>query len=149
MDYLREKEVFVTTSGKESLNLFFPRKAVPGEAKIPPSKLREMIRENVPGEPWVGTGAEDWAAAISYFVLEKLKKAGKPGFHRHDQNWLLIYDNWDEPARRRDLADQALKQTLDAMDTFGTFDRVLVLDGHELASFTVAGNQRWTLPRYK
>ncbi|UZD94092.1 hypothetical protein LOY64_22710 [Pseudomonas corrugata] len=143
MDNLRETELGLTEGHS---TFYFQRKATPGEDKINCSILREMIRENTPGEPWVGTGAEDWAAAISYFVSEKVVKSGKLGFRQYDLNWLLIYDNWDEPALRQDLADEALFQHLQAMAAFDTFDRVLVLDGQELASFTAIGNQRWRRP---
>jgi hypothetical protein len=107
-----------------------------------------MIRANNPGSGWVGNGAKEWADAMAHVVTSKVEKANKPGFESFTQNWLLIYDNWDEPARRRDLADESFLHILREMSVFQTFDRVLVMDGRELASFTVDAVARRKISRH-
>jgi hypothetical protein len=148
MDKLRESEPDLTDSKDDEAQFFFSRKAVLGEEKIYAAVLRDMIRANNPGGGWVGNGAKEWAEALAHVVTSKVEKANKPGFNSFTQNWLLIYDNWDEPARRRDLADEYLLHMLREKSTFQTFDRVLVLDGRELASFTVEGAARRKIPRH-
>ncbi|WP_313552496.1 hypothetical protein [Pseudomonas sp.] len=146
MDELREKEPHLWHKPDEEFAIYYPRKAVPGEDKLSAKVKRQIIRDNDPGEGWCGTGADDWANAISYFAAEKVKKV--KGYTRFDENWLLIYDNWDEPGRRVELADSALSRTLHDQAVFETFDRVLVLDDHSLASFSQAGFRRQGRPRH-
>ncbi|MCO6057959.1 hypothetical protein NG726_14930 [Pseudomonas sp. MOB-449] len=148
MDHLRESEPCLRVSADDEVAFYYPRKAVPGEDKVPAEQLRQQIRDNLPGDGWCGDGDEDWAQAMAYFAAAKVSKFSKEGFSRHEQNWLLIYDNWDEPGRRVDLADIALDRTFHSMAIYTTFDRVLVLDGHTLASFTSDGFCRWGRPRH-
>lgn len=148
MDKLRESEPDLTGSKDDDPQFYFPRKAVLGEKRIYAAVLRDMIRANNPGSDWVGDGAKEWAEAMAHVVTSKVEKANKPGFKSFTQNWLLIYDNWDEPGRRRDLADESLLHMLREISIFPTFDRVLVMDGRELASFTVEGIARRKIPRH-
>lgn len=146
MDKLRESEPHLWRNSDEALAIYYPRRPVLGEDKLSAKLQRQLIRDNKPGEPWCGTGAEEWAAAIAHFAAAKVKKA--EGYARFDQNWLLIYDNWDEPGRRVDLADAALNRALHEQAIFGAFDRVLVLDGHSLANFCHDDFRRRGRPRH-
>lgn len=151
MDNLRESEPHLWrkpdgVEPDEILAFYYPRKAVPGEGKLPAEIQRQLIRDDHPGEPWYGTGAEDWAIAIVHFAEAKVEKA--KSYNLFDQNWLLIYDNWDEPGRGVDLADAALNRSLHEKAIFATFDRVIVMDDHSLSSFSQAGFSRWCKPRH-
>lgn len=148
MDKLRESEPDLTGSKDDDPHYYFPRKAVLDEKRIYAAVLRDMIRANNPCTGWVGDGAKEWAEAMAHVVTSKVETANKPGFKSFTQNWLLIYDNWDEPARRRDLADESFLHMLRGMSIFQTFDRVLVVDGCELASFTVDAVARRKIPRH-
>lgn len=148
MDSLRESEPHLWRMPGEELAMYYPYKAVPGEGKLPAETQRQLIRSDSHSEPWCGTGAEEWATAIAYFAAEKVTKSKKEGYTLFDRNWLLIYDNWDEPGRRVNLADAALHRTLHRQNIFSTFDRVLVLDDHSLASFSQEGLARWWRPRH-
>lgn len=148
MDKLRESEPDLADLKDDGTQFYFPRKAVLGEKKIYAPVLRDMIRAKDPGSGWIGNGAKEWAEVMAHVVMSKVEKANKSGFESFTQNWLLIYDNWDEPARRRDLADECLLHMLRETSTFQMFDRVFVMDGRELASFTVDGVARRKIPRH-
>ncbi|WP_283188427.1 hypothetical protein [Pseudomonas sp. PMCC200344] len=75
----------------------------------------------------------EWAEAIAYFVRRKMEIVSKPGFQRFEQNWLLVYDNWREPARDLKEASTTLQSLLNDMMAFCTFD--LVLDDKRLYVF--------------
>lgn len=146
MDSLRESEPLLWRKSDDDFSIYHPRRAVPGESKLPAATKRQLIRDNCPGEIWCGTGAEDWATAIAYFAAAKVEKA--EGYVQFDRNWLLIYDNWDEPGREVGLADAALNDALHEQAIFRIFDRVLVLDERSLASFSQTAFLRWGRPRY-
>ncbi len=146
MDRLRETEPHLWRTPGDDIAIFFPRRAGVGEDKLTAKAQRQLIRDNQPGEPWCGNGAESWAEAMAYFVSQKMKKAD--GYVRFDQNWLLIYDNWNEPGRRVELADAALDRIFQTEGVFNTFDRVMIQDGHSLASFCASGIRRQRRPRH-
>lgn len=133
MDKIRESEPHLWRGSDEEPAIYFPHRHILGEEKFTAKYQRQLIIKNQPGEPWCGTGAETWAVAISHFATAKIKKT--EGYSKFDQNWLLIYDNWNEPGRRIDLADAALDRKLHEMDIFDIFNRVMILDGHSLAIF--------------
>ncbi len=146
MDSLRENEPQLWQTPEQEISIFYPRRASPGENILTAKERRQLIRDNHPGEPWCGDGAESWAEAMAYFVSQKMDKA--VGYTRFDQNWLLIYDNWDEPGRRVGLADIALDRILQTRGAFKTFDRIMIQDGHSLASFYSSGHTRRQRPRH-
>lgn len=113
--------------------IYFTPHAVPGEELKTGAQLIAEIEEDETGDGWCGDSAEhEWAAAMSYVVREKLKKARLEGFTRYDKNWLLIYDNWSLPAVDIHKAMSYLKPLLEADRTHEMFDSIFVLDGREL-----------------
>lgn len=146
MDHLRETEPDLWRYPGETAGIYFSRKAVPGEEKLPAAALRELIADNEPGDGWGGTGVEEWTDAICHFALLKVRKA--QGYDQFDQNWLLIYDNWDVPARNVRLSDIACHCALLKHTIFATFDRVAVLDSRSCVIFNPEGFRRRGLPRH-
>jgi len=110
-------------------------KQLPGEKKKAAEEIRKLVFSDAPGDGFVGTGADEWAAAIAHFVRRKIGTASKPGFQRFEQNWLLVYDNWREPTRDVEKANATLQNLLNDMTAFCTFDLVLVLDDEHLYVF--------------
>jgi len=149
MDVLRESEPDLSGVLNDENLVYFARKASVDEDKIYPCDLRDMIRANCAGDGWVGDGAEGWATAIAHFAQIKSETALKSGFERFDQNWLLIYDNWNEPLRSRGRGDQALHKRFLKLKMFQTFDRILVIDGRELGSWAESGVVRHRRPRQR
>lgn len=110
-------------------------KQIPGEKKKRAGEVRELVLNNDPADGFIGNGATEWAEAIAYFVRRKMKIVSKSGFQRFEQNWLLVYDNWQEPARDLKEASTTLHSLLNDMTAFCTFDLVLVLDDQRLCVF--------------
>lgn len=108
-------------------------KQLPGEKQKTAGEVRELVLSNDPGDGFIGNGATEWAEAIAYFVRRKMEIVSKPGFQRFEQNWLLVYDNWREPARDLKEASTTLQSLLNDMMAFCTFD--LVLDDKRLYVF--------------
>ncbi|MFK3973602.1 hypothetical protein ACI2KS_23060 [Pseudomonas sp. NPDC087358] len=106
-----------------------------GEGKKFAWEVRDMISNNEPGEGFIGDGAVDWAKAMANFVRRKMATVSKPGFQRFEKNWLLVYDNWREPARDLEKADIFLDGLLKEMTAFAIFDLILVLDDARLSVF--------------
>lgn len=110
-------------------------KQLPGEKQKSAREVRELVFNSDPGDGFIGNGAAEWAEAIAYFVRRKIETVSKPGFQRFEQNWLLVYDNWREPARDLKEASTTLQRLLNNMTAFCTFDLVLVLDDKHLYVF--------------
>lgn len=113
-------------------------KQQPGARRKTAGEIRALVLNTDPGEGFIGNGAEEWAGAIAYFVARKMETVSKPGFTRFEQNWLLVYDNWNEPARNVREASIALQRMLNDMKAFCIFDLVLVLDDEKLSVFKAA-----------
>lgn len=101
---------------------------LPGEPKKQHRKLIEEIVTNDPGDGWVGNSPEtEWADAMLYFVKEKRIAVNKNGFERFDEDWLLIYDNWNLPAPDvREGASFFLK-AVQQISAFKDFKRIFVM----------------------
>ena len=119
----------------DSPKVYWPVKQVPGEKKKTAEEIRKLIFSDDPGDGSVGNGAVRWAKAIAHFVGRKIETVFKPGFQRFEQNWLLVYDNWREPASDLKEATATLQNLLNDMRAFRAFDLILVLDDKRLYIF--------------
>ncbi|KAF1720153.1 hypothetical protein [Pseudoxanthomonas wuyuanensis] len=127
--FLREKEGL----GPE---VFFMSRAVPGEPRKSAARLRQEIKDDAWGDGWYGDSTErEWAIAMAYYVKQKLSKALAPGFLRHPQNWLMVYDNWPVPSVDYRNSASHLQPLLEAMDVFSVFDAIFVLDDAQMCEF--------------
>ena len=70
----------------------------------------------------------NWTGAMVYFTRRKAEKSTRPGFAKHQRNWLLIYDDWS-PAPALDDHDimKLLEGRLFSQDWKNPFDRVFIL----------------------
>lgn len=90
--------------------------------------LDEIATDRMP-PPMIGDSVErSWAKAMGRFVDEKVAGARKPGYAAHDEQWLLIYDNWPAPALQRQLAVTLLQENHLKAVAFDVFKRVFILD---------------------
>ena len=110
-------------------------KQLPGEKQKTAAGVRELVFNNYPGDGFTGNGAAEWAAAIAHFVRRKIETVSKPKFQRFEKSWLLVYDNWREPARNLEEAGTNLQSLMNDMKAFGIFDLILVLDDERLRVF--------------
>lgn len=98
-----------------------------------PRKSREQLLAEIKSDqmppPMVGDSVEHgWAEAMGRFVSEKMASARKPGYAAHDEDWLVIYDNWPAPGLQHHHAISLLQEKhLDA-GAFDVFQRVFILD---------------------
>jgi hypothetical protein len=90
-DSLREKGYGCRT--------FLISPAHPAEPNKKANELIEEIKACMPGDGWDGDSAEiEWATAMLYTGNRKLAIINKTGFERFDEDWLLIWDNWNLPS---------------------------------------------------
>ncbi|ROH86431.1 hypothetical protein ED208_15450 [Stagnimonas aquatica] len=114
-------------------DVFFTPHATPGEPRKTAAELREEIEADEPGDGWVGDSAErEWAAAITHYVQGKIPKATAPGFARHPENWLMVYDNWPLPHISFRKAAEFLHPLLKDINAFAVFDAVFILDDSQI-----------------
>ncbi|MFB5206210.1 MULTISPECIES: hypothetical protein [Stenotrophomonas] len=132
------QSMFLREKGLGSAIYFTPR-ALPGEPRKTFGELRDEILSHDlddSGQGWEGDSAErEWAAAMAYFVKEKMRKAGAPGFVRYPANWLMVYDNWPLPAIDASQAAGYLAPLLWEAGAFAIFDVVFVLDDSRIWQF--------------
>jgi hypothetical protein len=123
--FLREKG-----SGPD---VYFTPHAIPNEPRKTAAELRQEIEADEPGDGWVGDSAErEWATAMAHCVKEKLLKVTAPGFVRHPENWLLVYDNWPLPHINFTKAAAFLYPLLRELNAFAVFDSIFVLDDSQM-----------------
>lgn len=67
----------------------------------------------------------DWVDAMLHFMERKTASFMKPGFERHPNNWLLIYDNWS-PKPDEPVATERLDRLIFRHDRTNPFCRVFV-----------------------
>jgi hypothetical protein len=102
----------------------------PGEPKKKTKKLIEEIEKNIAGDGWEGDSVEtEWADAMFYFYKKKIDTVKKEGFERFDEDWLLIYDNWNLPAPDRDGAAQIFHELITYTGGLQEFKRILIMTG--------------------
>ena len=112
----------------------------PGEPKKQAKELIEEIERNDAGDGWGGDTVErEWAAAMFYFVEQKVRKLLSNGFERFEQDWLLIYDNWSLPALDRHEAAQFLLNIVNNSTALENFDYIFVLTGKYVCDISAEG----------
>ncbi len=74
----------------------------------------------------------NWAEAMAHFIGKKALSAQKPGYAVHDEQWLMIYDNWQAFALERQHALLLLQERLALLVPFSVFSRVFILTGKVL-----------------
>ena len=82
------------------------------------------------GIPMMGNSIErNWYDAILETVRKKNDRFKKPGFCRHPENWLLIYDNWSPhaPHSEVDAILPDLKQDLFSSNRHNSFNEIILL----------------------
>ncbi|HHH9444533.1 TPA: hypothetical protein ACP32N_006539 [Pseudomonas aeruginosa] len=135
-------------------DITWARNEVPGAPQLPAKTQKKIIENEIRlhqdestrhllgGDGFAGDGAVQWANAMAHFVSLKMGLSQKDGFGRYNQNWVLLYDNWEEPARNVPRADDQLQEVLQEIGAFAIFDLVLILDEQSLAGFSRAGHWR-------
>ena len=128
-DFLREKEEL----GPDA---YFTPHVMPGEPRKTAEELRREIEADEMGSGWCGDSPErEWAAAMAYYIKEKMPKAMADGFTRYPANWLIVYDNWPLPAIDYAKASTYLAPLLEDMGAFSMFDAVFVHDDSHMCEF--------------
>lgn len=112
---------------------FVPRYRA-GENRRSVQEIEDIARGRVPTYPHPGGSMErDWVEAMLYFVGRKADRFVRPGFAKHDRNWLLIYNNWSPTAGLNDQAAMtALDRELRSHDGASPFDRIFILRSHDV-----------------
>jgi hypothetical protein len=114
-------------------DFYMMRNAVPCESRKSKKQLLAEIKENRMPPPMIGDSVErGWAEAMVHFVENKAASASKPGYAAHDENWLVIYDNWPAPALQHQLALALLQERLEVGAAFAVFERIFILDENVL-----------------
>jgi hypothetical protein len=110
--------------------VYFISHKKPGEPKKKTKKLIDEIEKNIAGDGWEGDSVEtEWADAMFYFYKKKINTVRKEGFKRFDEDWLLIYDNWNLPAPDRDEAAQVFHGLITDSGGLQEFKRILIMTG--------------------
>ena len=100
-----------------------------GENLRSKQEIEDIARGRVPTYPRMGDSIErDWVEAMVFFTRRKADKFTRPGFEKHDRNWLLVYDNWSPVASLDDhAAADAFDQQLCNADWPNPFATVFIL----------------------
>lgn len=121
-------------------SVYFPPREIPGERVKTMDELRRDIESDESGPPWMGDEPErDWSKVMLHFANKKLGKASRPGFTKHDRNWLLIYDNWGLPAVDYWEAGCLLESAAKEAGILETFDTLFVLGSGRLCEIASPG----------
>lgn len=122
-------------------DVYFISRYKPGESEKKAKRLIKEIEADEAGDGWVGDSVErEWAEAINHFVLEKQVKIAKDGFERYDENWLLVYDNWELPVVNREKASRILHPVLLDSGAFEDFNLIFVMSDKYLVEFSSVGD---------
>jgi len=128
------------------LEVYFISHKKPGEPRKKAKKLIEEIEKNITGDGWEGDSVEtEWAAAMLYFLKQKIATVRKEGFERFDEDWLLIYDNWNLPAPDRDKATQALHDLIIRSGGLQEFKYVFIMTGQLFCEVSTEGMRLHTI----
>ncbi len=108
--------------------VYFVSHKKPGEPKKKTKRLIEEIERNIAGDGWEGDSVEtEWAEAMFYFYKKKIDTIKKEGFKRYDEDWLLIYDNWNLHAPNLDSATQIFYELITFAGGLQEFKRIFVM----------------------
>ena len=107
---------------------FIPRYR-PGEPRRSLDEIRALARGRKRVLPRIGDCVErDWVDAMLHVAERKAGRFTRPGFASHDENWLLLYDNW-EPVSAVDepVAIPRLDRQLFSRHWTNPFDKTFIL----------------------
>jgi len=85
-------------------NIRFVECWLPGQTPLPERSKREERKEKIQeiahgrGNPLPCMGDKmerDWVIVMKHVIEKKARKFAQNDFIKYDQNWLLIYDDWD------------------------------------------------------
>lgn len=100
----------------------------PDEPRKRYKKLIQEIEANDPGDGWEDNSPEiEWADVMLYFLGDKLNAMKKDGFQRFDEDWLIIYDNWNLPALRVHEAAQFFFEAVQQMGSSQEFHHIFIM----------------------
>lgn len=132
-----------------SRGMYFVRPATAGEPRKSRKELQKEIDEDWMPPAMAGDSVErNWADAMVHSITKKCAIARKPGYKAHDQQWLLIYDNWPSLALERQHALELLQERLPVVDPFAIFARIFILTGATLMELSCDGLQLHQLRQY-
>jgi hypothetical protein len=127
-------------AGQPGKDVYLIQPARVGEPRKSRKVLQDEIDRNRMPPPMMGDSVErNWADAMEYFISKKVASAQKPGYAVHDEQWLVVYDNWQGFALERQHALALLQGHLAACDPFATFARVFILTGALLVELARSG----------
>lgn len=109
-----------------------------GESRHSADQKRDIAAGRHPKLPHMGHSIEcNWAEAMVYFTRVKARKFTRPGFTKHQRNWLVIYDDWS-PAPWLDDHDlvKRLEGKLFGQDWKNPFDKVFFLRPPDVWEFS-------------
>lgn len=115
----------------------FLQKHRPGESRLSKNEILSEINQGRAGAPWVGNEVEvKWAEVMLHFIKRKVKRLNQPGFTKHKENWLLIYNNWPLPGLHHEEASSLLKNSCGVEGLLSEFNRIFVLDSKFLCEIS-------------
>jgi hypothetical protein len=119
---------------------WFISRSSPNEPKKRYKKLIQEIEANDPGDGWEGNSPEiEWASVMLYFLRHKLNAMKKDGYHRFDEDWLIIYDNWDLPAPEVREAAPIFFKAVQQLGASQEFQHVFIMSDRLFCEVSTAG----------
>jgi hypothetical protein len=117
-----------------------------GDAPKTLAEIEAIARGEIDDAGWVGNSVElDWAEAMHYVLRRKVERFEQPGYRKFQENWLLIYDNWELPFLDYDKAARRLAMGLHVSGKPLPFSRVFIETGNLFFEFQQATYSRWQL----
>ena len=108
----------------------------PGEPRRSLDEIKALALGRKRVLPRMGDSVErDWVDAMLHVAERKAGRFTRPGFATHDENWLLLYDNW-EPEVDEPVATPRLHRQLFTRDWTNPFDKVFILRPRNLWQFS-------------
>lgn len=130
----------ILRASQPGAGVYLVRPASVGEPRKSSKTLREEIAQDRLPPPMMGDSVErNWAEAMEHFIGKKAASAQKPGYAVHDEQWLVVYDNWQALALERQHALALLQGRLAARDPFAIFERIFILTGALLVELARGG----------
>jgi hypothetical protein len=111
----------------------------PDERKKNRKELEEEMRNYDGGDGFGDMRRQDWADAMFYTLGKKISIFKKEGFEKFDENWLIIYDNWQIPCINLEEVSPFLMDLICKNDALKEFSRVFVKRYRQICEFSTAG----------
>jgi hypothetical protein len=101
-------------------------------------ELREIAsRKKLSGSGWAGDSVEkEYAEIVQDVAQKKTATLNKKGFEKFDQNWLLIYCNYNLPILDQIKAASFCRDTLESYWGPKSFDRIFVEKSDKIVSYS-------------